>query len=111
MIIHFIVLLIILYLSFRQRVRIKNRFHKDLGDLPTDPLPSPISTALTEMLGVAGGIYLALVMAVSFLQIDVPPKVDIYGLNIEPLALTAVILSLIQPYFVEIKRCLKRGGR
>ncbi len=111
MIFPIIVLLIVLYLSVGQRIKMKARLYKDLGELPTDPLPSPVSTALTEMLGVAGGIYLALVMAVSFLQIDIPSKVDIFGVNIEPLALIAVILALVQPYLIELKKLLKPGGR
>ncbi|PKM80475.1 MAG: hypothetical protein CVU88_04610 [Firmicutes bacterium HGW-Firmicutes-13] len=103
MVAHLVVFSCILGLSLRKRISTRKRLHGHLKELPSDPLPSPVSNALSETLGVAGGIYLALLMAVSFLQIDVPSHVNIFGLQIEPLALTAVLAALLQPYMVEAK--------
>lgn len=103
MLLHFLVFMMMLVLSVLKRVNIRNQRISKFKNLPTDPLESPVSSAISEMLGVAGGIYLALLMLVSFLQIDIPSMVNIYGMEIEPLALISIIITLIQPYVVELK--------
>ncbi|MCG0277275.1 MAG: hypothetical protein L5656_01890 [Thermanaeromonas sp.] len=60
-------------------------------------LPSPASRALAELVGIAGGIYLSLVMLVSFLKLGVPETVSLGGWSMDPLALLAVLVALIQP--------------
>lgn len=67
-------------------------------DLPQEPIPSLFSKALAQLLGVAGGIYLVLVMAVSFLKIEIPAEIHLFGLAVEPLAFVAVVLALVQPF-------------
>ncbi|RQD75396.1 MAG: hypothetical protein D5R97_05965 [Candidatus Syntrophonatronum acetioxidans] len=103
MLFHFAVFFIFLYVSLKLRIKTRKRIQEDMKNLPTDPVSSPLSNALAELLGIAGGIYLALVMAVSFLQIEIPPKLDIYGLEMEPLAFISVVLALIYPYIEKIK--------
>ncbi len=104
MLIHFIIFMVLLYISVLLRVGTKKRIQEDMKKLPTDPISSPLSNALAEILGIAGGIYLSLVMAVSFLQIEIPSKTDIYGLEMEPLAFVSVILAVTYPYIEKIKR-------
>lgn len=109
MVVHLLVFLCMLVLSLRKRISAGKRFQGHLKDLPAEPLPSPVSIALSETLGVAGGIYLVLLMAVSFLKVDVPSQVNIFGLKIEPLALTSVLIALLQPYVIEVKKFF--GGK
>ncbi len=70
---------------------------------------SPMSRAIQATVGYAGGIYMTLVMLASFLQVEVPEKVIITnGFRVEPLAFIAVILALIQPFFLIIWDRVKR---
>lgn len=65
---------------------------------------SPFSQALTELVTTAGGIYLALVMIISFLGIELPGKSILWGVSVEPLAFIALFLALIQPIFLKFFR-------
>ena len=68
-----------------------------------ESVASPISRAIQATVGYAGGIYMTLVMLVSFLQIEVPDSVVVAnGVRVEPLAFIAVILALIQPFFLVV---------
>ena len=74
-----------------------------------DGVASPVSRAIQTTVGYAGGIYMTLVMLASFLQVEVPEKVIISnGFRVEPLAFIAVILALIQPFFLIIWDKVKR---
>ncbi len=103
MIIHFLFFMGILSLSVLKRIYSREQLSK-LKNLPTDPIQSPLSQALSDMLGTAGGIYLALLMLVSFLKIEIPSMIDIFGMEIEPMAFISIVITLIQPYVVEIKQ-------
>lgn len=63
---------------------------------------SPISLALQELIAVSGGIYLSLVMLISFLKLDVPEKILIFDFYIDPIAFLSITLSIIQPFFVKL---------
>lgn len=94
-----LVLFIIMALGLRRKMH--NRRRLDAG-MP-DAAPSPFSRALTELLAAAGGIYLSLMLLVQFLSVDIPSQVDIIGLEIDPLALVAVLIASLQPFFVNSK--------
>lgn len=66
------------------------------------PKPSPLSIAVQEIIATAGGIYLSLVMVVSFLKLDIPEKVSMINVSIDPLAFTAIILAIVQPLFFNV---------
>ncbi len=104
MVIHFFIFIALLSLSVSKRVRLRKLRMAGYQNLPTDPLESPVSRAVSEMLGVAGGIYLALLMLVSFLQIKIPSMINMFGMEIEPLALISIIITLFQPYVGELKQ-------
>lgn len=104
MIIHFLFFMGILSLSVLKRIYSREQRLSKLKNLPTDPIQSPLSQALSDMLGTAGGIYLALLMLVSFLKIEIPSMIDIFGMEIEPMAFISIVITLIQPYVVEIKQ-------
>lgn len=63
---------------------------------------SPISLALQELIAVSGGIYLSLVMLISFLKLDVPEKILIFSFYIDPIAFLSITLSIVQPFFIKL---------
>ncbi len=69
---------------------------------------SPISLALQELVAVAGGIYLALILLVSFLKINLPEVVLIRGVTFDPLACSSIFLTVIQPVVTKIIHYLHR---
>jgi hypothetical protein len=60
--------------------------------------PSPLSQALAGLVGTAGGIYLSLVLLLEFLNIDVPARVSLGPVSLEPLASISLLLAVIQPF-------------
>jgi len=69
---------------------------------------SPFSRALSELVGTAGGIYLSLNLARDFLKLDVPARVALWHLEMEPLAVLALSLALLQPYVLRFYHGLRR---
>jgi hypothetical protein len=63
---------------------------------------SPLSLALQELIAISGGIYLSLIMLVSFLKLDIPDKIMIFELSIDPVACISILLTIIQPFFMKI---------
>ena len=68
----------------------------------TETKPSPLSFAVQELVATAGGIYLALVMLVSFLKITIPSTISIAELTLDPLASISIGLAIIQPFFCKV---------
>lgn len=95
-----IFLLVIIGLSVVLRVNLRGR--QGSASFPEHAKDSPISKALQEMIATAGGIYLSLVLLFSFLQIDVISRWRFNGTELEPLAFTSIILSVLQPFIVKI---------
>ncbi|HWR07991.1 hypothetical protein [Sporomusa sp.] len=62
-----------------------------------EPRPSPFSTAVQELVATAGGVYLSLVMIVSFLKLELPERITLSILSFDPLAMTAIGVAVIQP--------------
>lgn len=83
-------------LSVRQRmVFLKRRNQYD--QLPDAPISTFLSEALAQLVGVAGGLYLSLIMLVSFLELELPNRITVLGLTMQPLALIALTLAVLQP--------------
>ncbi len=97
-----LILAALMGLSVRQRILNRKR-SKLSGDreLPVDSKPSPFTHALTELMAVAGGIYLSLLLLANFLSLNIPDIVAILGFEINPLALLSIIIASIQPFFVK----------
>lgn len=72
---------------------------EDSALLPAD---TQVSLAIKNLAATAGGIYLALIMLVSFLKLDVPEKANLYGLVLDPLAALAIILAVVQPVLLKL---------
>ncbi len=67
----------------------------------TEKKPSLLSSAITQLVGTAGGIYLSLELLFSFLKVPEgwwKPSVFI----VEPLALLSLVLAIIQPFAIQL---------
>lgn len=105
---HLIVLLLLaITLSLVQRVFEKKRSEKQ--ELPEHVKKSPFSEALQELIATAGGIYLSLVLLVSFLQIDLAEEWFVFDVGMDPLAFISLLISVVQPFFVKLSRLIKGG--
>ena len=90
-------------------VVLRSRRMEQMPARQVEGVSSPMSRAIQATVGYAGGIYMTLVMLASFLQVEVPQKVIITNeFRVEPLAFIAVILALIQPFFLIIWDKIKR---
>ncbi|MDR3592212.1 MAG: hypothetical protein P4N41_21345 [Negativicutes bacterium] len=58
---------------------------------------SPLSMAIQELVGTAGGIYLAAITLTSFLKLELPEKVSLLRVELDPLALSAIAAAILQP--------------
>lgn len=96
------ILIIFLIMALGLRKKIHNRQRLE-ASLPVDAAPSPFSRALTELLAAAGGIYLSLMLLVEFLSAEIPSRVNVLGQEFDPLALAALLIASIQPFFTGFK--------
>jgi len=85
----------------------ENRRRSQTFDLPDSAKPSPFSEALQELIAHAGGIYLALVLLVSFLQIELPQRWKVVFFEMEPLAFLSIAIAIVQPFVLQLYRTVK----
>ncbi|MBP2650274.1 MAG: hypothetical protein H6Q74_1099 [Firmicutes bacterium] len=71
-----------------------------------DPITTPLSMAVQELVATSGGIYLAIIALTSFLKLDMPEKISLYEVTVDPLALGAITLALAQPLAVTVGKKL-----
>lgn len=102
-------LLLFLLLLISILLRVHNKVRSQTHEVPEHAKPSLFSQALQELIATAGGIYLSLVLLISFLQINLADKWDIFGVNMDPLAFVALILAIIQPLFIRLFNLIKGG--
>lgn len=89
------------------RLRMKNTLYRQ-----EQAISSPLAEAMSQLVGIAGGIYLSLVMLVSFLGVDAPQKICFLDMLFDPLALLAILLACLQPFGLAfLRRVLSGGGR
>ena len=92
-----LVVLLLVLLSIRERVRLMNMRDKNWDSIG-EAQSSPLSRALTGLVGTAGGIYLSLVLLQTFLEMDVPENIYLGGIALEPLAAVSITLAIVQPF-------------
>jgi len=85
--------------SVRERVRLRLMREKDWSIIG-EAKSSHISQALTNLVGVAGGIYLILVVLVAFLELNLPEQVQVGNISLEPLAAVSIFIALVQPFMI-----------
>lgn len=76
-----------------------------------EPVSSPLARAISQLVGVAGGIYLALGLLSSFLNLELPVQIKAYGFGLDPLALLAMAAAIIQPYLLRVRLFVKKYWR
>ncbi len=96
----FITLLLLILLAVRAKLILYHRSN-------IEAVASPVSRALAELVAVAGGIYLSLVLLFSFLKLDIREIVVIEQYQIDPLAALALIIALVQPLVLSFWQRLK----
>lgn len=69
--------------------------------------PSPLSQAIQELVGTAGGIYLSMIALISFLKIDIPERITVLHVAFDPLAFIAITIAVVQP--IVIRLFIKEG--
>lgn len=88
---------LLLVLSLLERLKYFRQTY-DNGEIKS----SPLSLAIQELIAVAGGIYLSLIMLISFLKLDIPDKILCFQVWIDPVACISILLSIVQPFFMRI---------
>jgi hypothetical protein len=105
LIIVFAVLALVI-LSVRERIRIKE-FRERAWD-GSETKSSPFSQAIGSLIGTAGGIYLSMIMLFSFMEVQLPGKVNLFRLELEPLAAFSFIIAIIQPFVIKLWQMKQR---
>lgn len=95
------ILMLFLVLAVREKARLRLYREKDWSMIG-DSKPSPLSEALVNIIGVAGGIYLSLVVLTTFIELQLPHRVEVAGVSLEPLATLSIILALVQPFIYRV---------
>lgn len=104
-----IILIIILLLMLFGAVRFKvNAKRMRVSENVETATASPASVALGELVAIAGGIYLSLVLLKTFLKLSLPESVSILEYAIDPLALAALAIALLQPIVIVLYYRLSR---
>lgn len=95
-----LILLIFILLSLRERIHLSS--YRQTKKFPQEPVSSLVSQAIANLVGVAGGIYLSLVMVTSFLGLTYPETIEILGFSLEPLAFISLFIAIVQPWLSKI---------
>lgn len=97
-----LVLLLLIWLAVSMKVRLRTRGTR--GSIPTETKESMFSLALAELVATAGGIYVSLLLLFSFLDLAVPGKMSLVGLQVDSLAAVSMAVALLQPLVVSIAK-------
>lgn len=96
-----LVLILILFFSVKAKIVLKKK-RSTYSNVPEDVKKSPFSEAISELVATAGGIYLSLLLLTTFLEIDVPEKVEFISIQFDLLAFIALLLTILQPFVLNI---------
>ncbi|KUO52269.1 MAG: hypothetical protein APF76_04330 [Desulfitibacter sp. BRH_c19] len=106
----FVLLLIVVLIGFAVREKVKHKVRtSSASGIPEEIKSSPVSQALAELVAIAGGVYLSLLMLTTFLGLELPSKMKLVSVEIDTIAGIALILTLAQPFILKIfKKITKR---
>lgn len=88
-----LLIIFVIVWAVRSRVFLKKTRGLEAGST----VASPASLALAELAAVAGGIYLSLILLQTFLKLSVPQEVTVLNMPLDPIALLAIVIALLQP--------------
>lgn len=86
-------IILLFLIALRFKICLNKTRQKDM----VESVSTPISQAITQLVGMAGGIYISLVLLTSFLSIETMDKVTIDEFTFDPLALCSILIAVIQP--------------
>lgn len=92
-----VILFLLLALCMVGAVIVRMQYIVSYKERTTSVIASPLSEAVSQIVGIAGGIYVALVLLFSFLEIEFPQQIQIANVTLNPLALCSVLLACMQP--------------
>ncbi|QNO15279.1 hypothetical protein HYG86_11150 [Alkalicella caledoniensis] len=98
------VFFVLIYFSIKLRV-VNRRNVSDYYEY--EPKDTPLSRSIVELISIAGGIYIALTLALSFLKIDYAPMYRLLEVEFDFLAALSIVLASVQPVFTFIGSKLK----
>jgi hypothetical protein len=98
-----LIVLVLLALSIWQRIKYFRRIVAE-----NTVIGSPLSLAIQELVAISGGIYLSLMMLVTFLKLNIPETIMILDFSFDPLAFSAISLAVIQPFILIIMNGIKK---
>ena len=98
---------VLLTLSVWKRWRLNVQRTKS-WDLLAESKASPLSRAMAGLVGTAGGIYLSLVLLATFLNLNVPERVRLGEVYLEPIAAISIALAIIQPFILNYFKLKRR---
>lgn len=101
-----VLIVIVISLSLRERMRL-HMFRDKAWDLTESSRPSPFSQALAGLVGTAGGIYLSLVLLFTFLEVQLPDRIHLGQVQMEPLAAVSIGLAIIQPFVLKLFQLIR----
>lgn len=99
--------IIMIFFSVKERIYLFSYRDKD-WDVIGESKSSPISRAITNLIGMAGGIYLSMVLFLTFIEANIPEKIHIGSVGLEPLATVAIVLAIIQPFILKLIQIRRR---
>lgn len=102
-----IVILLLVSISVRERILLYRYREKDWSAIG-EAKSSPLSQALVNLVGVAGGIYLSLILIATFMDVQVPEHIHLGGLSMEPLAAVSILMAVAQPFMLRIISAWKK---
>ncbi|MGB9803574.1 MAG: hypothetical protein ACPLRU_00455 [Desulfofundulus sp.] len=100
-------LAILIILSVRERMHLASVRNKG-WDVSEVSMPSPLSQALSGLVGTAGGIYLSLVLLFTFLGLQLPERIYLGQVQVEPLAALSIALAIVQPFILKLFQLKRR---
>lgn len=99
----FLILCLVVVICFAIAMKVRLKAMSRSGNtFPTETKESAISRAIVELIATAGGIYVSLLLAFSFLDLALPGKVSLAGLQIDALAGLSLAVALLQPIIAGI---------
>lgn len=92
----FFCLFLLLLFSLAVKTKKGLRKQRSIAELE-NIIESPISFAIAELVAIAGGIYLALILLTTFLKVSMPERLVFFDWSVDYLAAIAILIALLQP--------------
>ncbi|ACA59451.1 hypothetical protein [Candidatus Desulforudis audaxviator] len=107
----FLLTLALIAFSIRERIKLQASRFRSHKSWELEPRATPLSEAVLNLIGIAGGVYLALIMLFTFLEVSLPNKISLGGVEVEPLAAFAIGLAIVQPFILRLWEMIRERLR